>query len=387
VNIGINLVDFTPGRMGGVETYVRNLVTWLAVNDHGNKYTLICTDQTVEYFSEIIDRVETLIFKNNKRSPQRLMRSLIRKAFRMDMVQNGIDRLGLDVVHNPFTNVRSSSRAPLIVTFHDLQHHYHPEFFKPKEIRNRDRVYRTAALEADSIIADSDYTKWTVLDCYEVPDERVHVVPLGVGNEYHKIEDNGLLNRERNLIGLSRPFIYYPAATWLHKNHINLLRAFTILKTNRHFDGDLVLTGISTSARDSLLQKIAELGLKDRVHILGYLPYDKLPVIYNLARMMVFPSLFEGFGMPVLEAMACGCPVACSNVTSLPEVGGDAAHYFDPLSAEQIADTIVKLWNDETTLFNSGSKGIARARLFSWERTARETLDVYHQTIDRLKQK
>ena len=116
MNIGINLVDFTPGCMGGVETYVRNLVTWLAVNDHGNKYTLICTDQTVEYFNAIIDRVETLIFKNNKRSPQRLIRSIVRKAFRVDIVQNSIDKLGLDIVHNPFTKVHSRSKTPLIIS-------------------------------------------------------------------------------------------------------------------------------------------------------------------------------------------------------------------------------------------------------------------------------
>jgi glycosyltransferase involved in cell wall biosynthesis len=99
--------------------------------------------------------------------------------------------------------------------------------------------------------------------------------------------------------------------------------------------------------------------------------------------MMVFPSLFEGFGMPVLEAMACGCPVVCSNVTSLPEVGGDAVHYFDPSSPEQIADSIIKIWNDEAVLRDLAEKGIVRAKLFSWERTARETLNVYHQTINK----
>ena len=101
--------------------------------------------------------------------------------------------------------------------------------------------------------------------------------------------------------------------------------------------------------------------------------------------MMVFPSLFEGFGMPVLEAMECGCPVVCSNVTSIPEVGGTAVHYFDPSSPEEIADTIIKLWNDDEALLDLRAKGIERARLFSWERTARATLEVYHQTIGRLK--
>lgn len=387
MNIGISLVDFTPGRMGGVETYVRNLVSWLAVNDHENCYTLICTDQNVNYFDNIIDRVKTLVFENDKKSTSRLMRSLIRKVFRTDMIQVGIDRLGLDLLHNPFTYARESrSKTPLIITFHDLQHHYYPEFFKAKEIQSRNSNYRRAANDADKIIADSDYTKQTILDNYNVSGDRIDVVLLGVDSEYKKDDDQEFLNRERELLGLTRPFLYYPAATWLHKNHVNLLTAVDILKNSYHFDGDLVLTGVATSARDSLLNKIEVLGLQDTVHILGYLPYDKLPTIYNLARMMVFPSLFEGFGMPVLEAMACGCPVVCSNVTSIPEVGGTAVGYFDPTSPEQIADSIMKLWHDDDALHDMRVKGIERARLFSWERTSRETLEVYHKSIGRLEQ-
>lgn len=386
VNVGISLVDFTPGRMGGVETYVRNLVSWLALNDHDNRYTLICTDHNVGYFDAIIDRVETLVFENDKNSPHRLMRSFARKVFRIDTIQIGIDRLGLDLLHNPFTYARESkSSTPLIITFHDLQHHYYPEFFKAREVQSRNSNYRRAALAADSIIADSDHTKQTLLANYNVPGDHVHVVPLGVDSEYKIIDDLEFLGRERDLLGLTRPFLYYPAATWLHKNHVNLLAAVDILKNSYRFDGDLVLTGVATSARDSLLKKIEELGLQDTVHVLGYLPYDKLPTIYNLARLMVFPSLFEGFGMPVLEAMACGCPVVCSNVTSIPEVGGTAVHYFDPTSPEQIADAIMKLWNDDKALLDLRAKGIERARLFSWEKTSRETLQVYHQTIDRLK--
>lgn len=385
MNIGIILVDFTPGRMGGVETYVRNLVSWLAVNDHDNRYTLICTDHNVGYFDAIIDRVETLVFKNDKNSPGRLLRSLARKVLRVDMVQVEIDRLGLDLLHNPFTSVRCSKyKTPLIVTFHDIQHHYYPEFFKAKDVRGRDMVYRKAAFEANKIIADSHHTKQTLVESYKVPRDHINVVHLGVGSEYREIEDQTFLALERNNLGLTKPFLYYPAATWLHKNHINLLRAFAILKNNHHFDGDLVLTGVATSARDSLMSNIAELGLQGSIHILGYLPYEKLPVIYNLATMMVFPSLFEGFGFPVLEAMACGCPVVCSNVTSLPEVAGDAAGYFNPTSPEEIAACINKLWSDDDALLLMREAGIHRATQFTWEKTARLTRDIYMQTAQLL---
>lgn len=371
--------------MGGVETYVRNLVSWLAVNDRDNRYTLICTDHNAGYFDAVIDRVDTLVFENDKNSPRRLMRSLVRKVFRKDLVQVGIDRLGLDLLHNPFTSVRCSTyKTPLIVTFHDIQHHFFPQFFRAKEVRGRDVIYRRAAAEADHIIADSHHTKKTLLECYGVPDEKVSVVHLGVGGEYTKITDAGFLDQERAALGLTKPFLYYPAATWLHKNHAALLNALKILIADGKFDGELVLTGVATSAKDALLTQIAELGLRDRVRILGYLPYDKLPVIYNLARLLVFPSLFEGFGIPPLEAMACGCPVVCSNVTSLPEVGGDAAGYFDPTSPEEIAACISRLWNDDAALSAMSARGLVQAGTFSWEKTALQTRDVYIQTAGQI---
>jgi glycosyltransferase involved in cell wall biosynthesis len=380
LNIGISLVDFTPGSMGGVETYVRNLVSWLAINDNENIYTLICTDRNVGYFDTIMDRVNTLVFETNKNSPRRLMRSFIRKTLKIDMMQVGIDKLSLDLLHNPFTNVRSSRfTTPQIITFHDLQHHYYPEFFKAKDVSGRSKTYQRAVQESNCLIADSEHTQQTLFDNYNISKERVHVVHLGVGNEYKKIDDVKLLEQERILLGLTKPFLYYPAATWLHKNHANLLSAIKILITQHHFDGDLVLTGVATSAKDNLLAKIAELGLQDRVHILGYLPYEKLPIIYNLARMLIFPSLYEGFGMPILEAMASGCPVVCSNVTSLPEVAGDAAAYFDPASPDEIAASIHKLWNDDSALQVMRENGVERAKQFSWENTARKTLEVYRR--------
>jgi glycosyltransferase involved in cell wall biosynthesis len=377
------LVDFNPGRMGGVETYLRNLVSWLVLNDHGNRYTLVCTDQNVGYFQELLGRADTLVFKNRKNSPQKLGRSLVRKLTGVDPIRVACDRAGLDLLHNPFTSVRClGAKTPLIVTFHDIQHRFFPQFFREKDVALRDRNSRKAALGASFLIADSEYTKLTLQEAYGVAESQMQVVPLGVGEEYRPLTDQALLAEERRTLGLEKPFLYYPAATWLHKNHANLLAALKILAA-RGFDGELVLTGVATKARDGLLAQIGELGLSERVRVLGYLPYEKLPVIYNLARLTVFPSLFEGFGMPVLEAMACGCPVACSDVTSIPEVGGDAVRYFDPTSPEQIASTVAELWEDEASLADLGRRGLERAARFSWAETARQTLEVYQSVLQR----
>jgi glycosyltransferase involved in cell wall biosynthesis len=173
--------------------------------------------------------------------------------------------------------------------------------------------------------------------------------------------------------------LYYPAATLPHKNHKALLAALKLLKDRYRFDGQLVLTGIAMKANSEIMDEIGRLGLKDTVKVLGYLPYEDLPCLYNLAWLMVFPSLFEGFGIPLVEAMACGCPVACSNVTSIPEVIGDAGLTFDPNSVEDLAEKVYLLWTDEEQKKTLRIKGLQRAgsKVFSWENTARETINVY----------
>ncbi len=171
--------------------------------------------------------------------------------------------------------------------------------------------------------------------------EKIDVVYIGCDSQYRVLDDDDGLGKIRSKYGLHRPFMYYPAATWPHKNHKTLLAALKILQERYRFDGQLVLSGIAMKANDEILIEIQSLGLEDTVKILGYLPYADLPAIYNLARVMVFPSLFEGFGIPLVEAMACGCPVACSNVTSIPEIVGNAGVVFDPRSAEDIAE---KVW-------------------------------------------
>ena len=175
--------------------------------------------------------------------------------------------------------------------------------------------------------------------------------------------------------------MYYPAATWPHKNHKRLLAALKIMKDRYGFDGQLVLSGIAMQANDAVLEEIGRLGLRDDVIVLGYLPHEDLPCLYNLARLMVFPSLFEGFGIPLVEAMACGCPVACSNVTSIPEVVGDAAVTFDPVSVEDMAEKTWALWSNDSLLRDMKTQGLDRVKLFSWDNMARQTIQVYEKAL------
>jgi glycosyltransferase involved in cell wall biosynthesis len=376
MRVAINLVEFNPGAMGGIETYVFNLLQWLLRNDSGSHYTVVCSESNAGYFRTINQRMSLTIIDNRRRSMDRIVRSLLRKTIGVDLLARRIDALGVDMVHNPLTNIRPMTLAtPSVVTFHDIQHEYHPELFSRRELLRRKEKYGKAAYGAGRIIAISGHVKQTLIDTFSLRPDKIDVVYQGCGPEYRPIMDGSRLAAIREKYDLHRPFLYYPAAMWPHKNHGNLLRALKMLRVLESFDGRLVLTGHHASAE--VTAEIRRLGLEDMVKILGRLPYEELPYIYNLARIMVFPSFFEGFGIPLVEAMACGCPVVCSERTSIPEVTGDAGVLFDPASPADIAEKILSVWNDGHSLAAMRQRGLARARDFTWEQTAWKTRDVY----------
>jgi len=262
-----------------------------------------------------------------------------------------------------------------------MQHEFYPQFFSEQEMQFRNTNFRPSVEAATRVIAISEFTKKCLVERYGTDPDKVDVVYLGYGPQYRVIDDSDKLESIRCKYDLQRPFLYYPAATWPHKNHIALLEALKLLVDRHGFDGGLVLTGIPMQSHNGILQHVERLGLNRLVKVLGYLDYDELPFIYNLARLMVFPSLFEGFGIPLVEAMACGCPVTCSSSTSLPEVAGETGVMFDASSPEDIAGKINQLWNDDARLEEMSKTGIERARMFQWEATARATRAVYEKAI------
>lgn len=383
MKVVLNLLEFNPGAMGGIETYIRNVLSRLATIDSSNSWTVVCNESTAEYFAAIDSRIELKIIVNRRRSLPRLTRSLIRNISGIDLLAKSIERLGADVVHNPLTNVRPLAfTRPSVLTFYDMQHEYYPQLFSPRELSRRKAKYEKAVHLATRIIAISEHVKLSLVEKYGVAADKIDVVYLGCGAEYRMLEDSGRFAALKQKYRLDRPFMYYPAATWPHKNHRNLLAALRILKEQSSFDGDLVLTGIAMQAHSELMAEIERLGLTDRVKVLGYLPDEDLPCLYNMARLLVFPSLFEGFGIPLVEAMACGCPVVCSGVTSIPEVIGDAGLLFDPQSPADIAEKVLMVWNSPEIRAGMKDKGFERAKLFNWDDTARKTLDVYRKTLE-----
>ena len=378
MKIGLSIINFLPGKIGGVETYVRNLISNLQLLDHENDYLLMCDKRCANEFPLFNPAVKVIKYNSVKPSLGWILRGVGRNMINVDTLQLAIDRLKTDVVHHPFSVLSPMGlSSPSVLTFWDMQHEFYPDFFSEAELKERRAKYRASADMATRIIVSAQFTKDCLVGRYGVDCNKIEVIYTGYGPEYRRIEDREALDSIRSKYGLHKPFLYYPAAIWPHKNHRALLTAYQILREQHGFEGDLVFTGMALQKKNALVQEIERLGLTGAVRLLGYLPHEDLPYLYNLASVMVFPSLFEGFGIPLVEAMACGCPVVCSNVTSLPEVLGEAGLTFDPNSPQQIAETILSVWSNDSLIQKMRLKGLERVKQFNWESTARQTLEVY----------
>jgi len=382
MHIGFNLIAFLPGSMGGMETYCRDLLAALQEVDSSNRYLVLCDSHYQDKI--LIKNPSFRIFASNYSRPsfRWFFRGLIRNTVNIDILTPFINRLEVDVVHHPFSFLNPlHAKLPSVLTFHDMQHEFYPEYFPPYEMKIRKEFYRPSPGLATRVIAISRHAKRCLVDRYGVPAEKIDVIYNGFNPSYRILDNPGGLEKIRLKYDLDRPFMFYPAATWPHKNHKKLFEALWILRDRYKFDGQLVLTGVAMHAHGEMVAEIGRLGLQEEVKVLGFLPYEDLPWIFNLARLMVFPSFFEGFGIPLVEAMACGCPVACSNVTSIPEVVGEAAVLFDPQSAEDIAAKTWRLWTDDALRREMVQAGLERAKMFSWRETARKTIEVYRKAI------
>ncbi len=230
------------------------------------------------------------------------------------------------------------------------------------------------------LIAISEYTKNELCKHYGVEPEKVIVVHLAAAQNFRPIQDKEKVRNVIKKYSIDSDYILYVGNIGPHKNLLRLVNVFEKLKRIYKIPHKLVLCGKTLWGAD-VLKKIESLNLIDEIKITGYILDEDLPYIYNAADLFVFISLYEGFGLPVLEAMSCGIPVVASNVTSIPEVVGDAGLLVNPLAQDEISNSILKVLNDEQLKNELSIKGLKCAQNFSWEKTARETLEVFKKAL------
>jgi glycosyltransferase involved in cell wall biosynthesis len=281
----------------------------------------------------------------------------------------------VDVVHYPVTVPIPHTDSPTVVTVHDLQHHDLPQFFSRAERAYRRWAYDGAARSATMVVAVSEHTRRGVIECLGIPPERVEAIPHGLDPSRFKPVGDG---DEALLAQLDLPehFVVYPANLWPHKNHERLVDALAV---QRESNVDLVLTGQTWNRLDRIMDRAARAGVAPRIRHVGFVEPQTLAAVYRAARAMVFPSLYEGFGAPPLEAMACGCPVAASLSGSLEEVCAGAVLELDPESVESISDALDRIVTDDALRQRLRAAGIERARRYRWNDAARRHTAVYER--------
>ncbi len=287
--------------------------------------------------------------------------------------------IGADLLFCPFTAPTYFDRdVPTVCTIYDLQYKTYPSFFAPEDVAHRDRTFVEACRRATALTAISDYSRQSAIVHGKLPPDRICTIHLRMAQRIARPQeaDAPILNR----LGLvAQQYLLYPANFWKHKNHEMLLTAFGMARAQGLPEYvKLVCTGAPGERRDWLMRATAGLGLDSCVVFPGYLPDLELSALLANARGVIFPSLYEGFGLPVVEAMAAGVPVACSNSTSLPEVAGDAAILFNPKIPSEIAQAMRSLVLDQSSRERCIAAGNARAAEFSdLQRMAQEYWAVF----------
>jgi glycosyltransferase involved in cell wall biosynthesis len=348
VRVGLSLLTLSPGESGGSETYARQLLRALG-RVGTNEYTVLVPARAKDA-AEGLPTVEVKDPPVGRRGPLRIA-AMALAARRTRAVTTHVAEF--DVLHYPLTVPSPGTQAPTVVTLHDTQHRDLPEFFGPARKSFRRIAYDRAARSAAAVIVTSEFVRERAVELLELDSTRVHVVPHAIDHSVFRIGDEE-----------PEPIVLYPARPWPHKNHTRLFEAFAGLRETRP-QLRLVLTGGALDRLEPLPEGVENLGL---------VPAEHLASLYRRAACLAFPSLYEGFGLPVLEAMACGCPVAASNAGAIPEVAGDAAVLFDPTDVEEMAAAMLDADSRREEL---RERGLARAAQYTWDESARRHDDVY----------
>ena len=343
MDILLDLRWMKPGYTGGIESLARAFLNTLLEIDYSNQYTVLIPSEACFDFNLSGHNNFKLI---NCDGPAYFLNRLIEKlglerneAF-LEIKIAGHD-IHCDVALSlaGYTNP-DLMQLPTVLVVPDIQHEYYPQYFSAEELDNRKKAFNSSIDNARFICAISAFTRQTLIEKRHIAEDRIIVMPLAVEPQFFQPPSSDVQNAVLRKYELKPGYLFYPAATWPHKNHVALIQALQLLRDRMGLRIDLVCSGTAKETQTDILAAIQQNNLTDQVHFLGYVPQEMLGSLYCQAKALVFPSLFEGFGMPLLEAMASGCPVLCSNTTALPEVGGDAAMFFDPTDPMAIALTI-----------------------------------------------
>lgn len=370
MRIGID-VHMVGEQETGNETYVINLLRALLAREDSNEYVPL-TPRPSAFEAALGPSSRTRAVRVHP-AP-----SLLRVPLGIPLAAY---RHSLDLLHMTYI-LPPVCPVPTVVTIHDISFEVYPETFS-----HRDRLVLSwgvpfSARRAVRVIAVSDHTKRELVHRYAIPDEKIRVIHEAAAPLFQPVKDPARLEAVRRKYSMAPPYLLSVGNLQPRKNLATLLEAYGVAKAEGRISHQLVIVGGQGWQGARVLEQVKAQGLEGEVVLTGYVPTEDLPSLYSGADLFVYPSLYEGFGLPPLEAMACGTPVVASNAASLPEVLGDSAWLVDPHDVRELASTILRILGDSALARRFSGLGLAHARRFSWDRTASQTVEVYREALE-----
>lgn len=374
------------GNLSGIEEYTGNLLRSLLSLDQDNQYSL--------FYNGLrklpITHNSRLTTNNYKVIDWHLPNKILDASARFLGFPAIDDFIKTDLVFSPHFNILATKKVPRVITFHDLSFLHHPQFFSWKQrfwhwLQN----IKEQARSASKIIAVSEFTKSDLVNFFGIPEEKISVIYSGISNEFMSYASlqsrSATVNESKNsqthqlTNSSTRPYILYLGTLEPRKNVSAIIRAFNILKRQPAFqDWQLIIAGRPGWLYENIIKEAEQSLYRKDIVFLGPVRAEERVSLYNLAKVFVYPSFFEGFGFPPLEAQACGCPAVVSDRTSLPEVVGDSALAVNPWKVEDLADAIKEAALNDTLRDKLIKAGYQNVQRFNWEKTARQTLALFN---------
>ncbi|MEK7452912.1 MAG: glycosyltransferase family 1 protein [Patescibacteria group bacterium] len=371
MNIGFDLRTIAQGRQTGVEEYTLSILREILKSKDDNFLLFYNAFSKIDLEEDILNKEN--VFLNDFNIPNKLLYIfLLFNIPKFDKIVGGTD-----VFFSPhFLSAPTTKKTKKIITFHDLSFLHYPEFFLfKKKYWHLSQHPKKQAMEADRIIAISESTKSDLVNFYNIKEEKISVIYSGVGESFKQISKNNKnLERVKNKYNLPDNFILYLGTIEPRKNILGIIEAFEAVREKRKIS--LVIAGSFGWLFSDIIKRVKISKFRDDIIFTNFIDQDDKVYLYNLAEIFVYPSFFEGFGFPPLEAMASGVPTITSNCSSLPEVVGNAGIMIDPYKPSEIAEAIDMVLEDNNLRNILSIRGVDQAKNFNWQKTGIETLNI-----------
>ncbi len=360
MKIGINLTYYIEGVVGGLGVYIQSLLHYLPLIAPQDEFFVFCRPESYE--SLLKYKVHLIVSPDDNTK----ISGFLLKA----IIKNNIDvwycpLLFLDPLEVPI---------PSVITVPDFQHKYFPDFLSKKLLKERERLFPISIKKCNGLTTISNASKKDVLNFFPINEKKVEVIYLDAPPWF---KEKISISKHKEILKKYRlqrnEYLFYPANFWPHKNHKRLLQAFKLL-TKKYKDFSLVFSGFAYKDKNNLSRLIKSMNLAKKVKYLGFIPKEEMPIIYRNSLGLVFPSIFEGFGIPLIEAMKTGCPIVCSSINSIREVAGESALYFDPFSVSDIKNKLELFIKNKKLRSSLVKKGLVRSKKYSYLSSIKKTL-------------